>query len=327
MVSETALSAFNDWLLTIDVTEPENPRWDFLRQMVIATRNRSENDPVDQRFSKQELLGGLYGPDAIARFSRRDVDQWLDERQARYRAFLREKGEPCAITLTDNSERGGRGRQKLFWFEDQPQDLMAEENGEGPSPDPRYVHWRQVPSSQIKVNLSGSLLFGATRSFKDGSWRSRIYKPRRIWRIAFPVLFTFAFVVVSLLIGGPIKGWHFSWLVMIGIILWASSDGVFRETRYSRQTGAYINWDFVKMSEPITLIEHRKHDNGTTFQLARYEADCPICSSKLQVADGHPEWPGRIIGRCNASPSEHVYSLDRVSLRGQSLRPILSAPE
>ncbi|MAM39537.1 MAG: hypothetical protein CL949_13780 [Erythrobacter sp.] len=322
MVSKTVLLAFNDWLLTNDVAEPENPRWDFLREMVAATCNRSENDPVDQRFSKQELLGGLYNSDAIARFSRRDVDNWLDERKARYHSYLRERGETCSISLIDNGERGGRGRQKLFWFEDQPLTLDPLDHEEHAAIDLTRVQWRQVPASEIKLNFSGRLLFGPDRSFRDASWRSWIYKSRRIWRIATPVLFAILFVITSLLIGGPIKGWHLSWLVLIGIVLWASYDGIFRELRYRRQTGAYLNFDFVKLSEPDTLIEHRWHNSGTIYQLARYEADCPLCSSKLRIADGEPEWPGRIIGRCIASPSEHIYSLDRVSLLGQTLRPI-----
>lgn len=55
-------------------------------------------------------------------------------------------------------------------------------------------------------------------------------------------------------------------------------------------------------------------------QLVRYTAPCPKCGATLSLANGDPDWPRRLVGRCGESPREHVYSFDRVTLRGERLR-------
>lgn len=54
--------------------------------------------------------------------------------------------------------------------------------------------------------------------------------------------------------------------------------------------------------------------------LVRYAATCPICGAKVQVESGGREFHGRLVGRCQESPDEHVFSFDRVSRSGKSLR-------
>jgi len=55
--------------------------------------------------------------------------------------------------------------------------------------------------------------------------------------------------------------------------------------------------------------------------LVRYAATCPICGAKVQVESGGHEFHGRLVGRCQESPDEHVYSFDRVTRSGKNLRP------
>ena len=55
-------------------------------------------------------------------------------------------------------------------------------------------------------------------------------------------------------------------------------------------------------------------------QLVRYTAPCPRCGATLRLAKGEPDWRRRLVGRCAESPREHVYSFDRVTLRGERLR-------
>jgi len=54
--------------------------------------------------------------------------------------------------------------------------------------------------------------------------------------------------------------------------------------------------------------------------LVRYAATCPICGAKIQVESGGREFHGRLVGRCQESPDEHVFSFDRVTRSGTSLR-------
>lgn len=54
--------------------------------------------------------------------------------------------------------------------------------------------------------------------------------------------------------------------------------------------------------------------------LVRYAATCPTCGAKVQVESGGREFHGRLVGRCQESPDEHVFSFDRATRSGKSLR-------
>lgn len=54
--------------------------------------------------------------------------------------------------------------------------------------------------------------------------------------------------------------------------------------------------------------------------LVRYAATCPICGAKVQVESGGREFHRRLVGRCQESPDEHVFSFDRVTRSGKRLR-------
>jgi len=54
--------------------------------------------------------------------------------------------------------------------------------------------------------------------------------------------------------------------------------------------------------------------------LVRYAATCPICGAKVQVESGGREFHGRLVGRCQESPDEHVFSFDRIARAGKNLR-------
>ncbi len=55
-------------------------------------------------------------------------------------------------------------------------------------------------------------------------------------------------------------------------------------------------------------------------RLVRYSGRCPICSEHVYLHDGRKDFPGRLVGRCDEHPSEHVYSFDRHTRVGKPLR-------
>jgi len=52
------------------------------------------------------------------------------------------------------------------------------------------------------------------------------------------------------------------------------------------------------------------------FTLSRHWGICPICLGEVDLADGAPAFPGRMVGRCADSPLEHVFSFDPALLSG-----------
>jgi len=57
-----------------------------------------------------------------------------------------------------------------------------------------------------------------------------------------------------------------------------------------------------------------------SIRLVRYGGDCPICGAPIAVISGTREFRGRLIGQCNESGTEHVFSFDHVSKIGVPLR-------
>lgn len=56
------------------------------------------------------------------------------------------------------------------------------------------------------------------------------------------------------------------------------------------------------------------------LQLVVYQAECPICSNEVDIEAGKYEHKGRLIGTCNESPLEHIFSFDHVTKKGKLLR-------
>lgn len=54
--------------------------------------------------------------------------------------------------------------------------------------------------------------------------------------------------------------------------------------------------------------------------LVRYAATCPICGARVMLDNGGREFHRRLVGRCQESPDEHVFSFDRVARSGKHLR-------
>lgn len=56
------------------------------------------------------------------------------------------------------------------------------------------------------------------------------------------------------------------------------------------------------------------------IRLVRYAGHCPICGELVHLQDGRAEFRGRLVGRCEEHPAEHVFSFDRHTKVGKPLR-------
>lgn len=92
-------------------------------------------------------------------------------------------------------------------------------------------------------------------------------------------------------------------------------------------------WSFIKLPDnrivvaPLwlqsefndRLIELIKQPERT-IKAVHYSSKCPICQGKVNAMSGKWEFRGRIVGRCENAPIEHVFSFDHVTRSGRSLR-------
>lgn len=74
-------------------------------------------------------------------------------------------------------------------------------------------------------------------------------------------------------------------------------------------------------------INRSKDTNApSTIHVYRYSANCPICGWMVKLDRGEPDFPRRIVGRCEEHPREHVFSFDRSSKRGVLIQSGVSLP-
>lgn len=60
----------------------------------------------------------------------------------------------------------------------------------------------------------------------------------------------------------------------------------------------------------------------TDYNIARiteYTSTCPICNSKIELDYGKPDHKYYMVGRCRGDPHAHVYSFDRMLMKGYFL--------
>jgi hypothetical protein len=67
----------------------------------------------------------------------------------------------------------------------------------------------------------------------------------------------------------------------------------------------------------------RQRANGTfikQIRLVAYKGECSVCNAALEIVPGKREFRGRLVGKCNRSGLEHLFSFDHVSKTGVPLR-------
>ena len=70
----------------------------------------------------------------------------------------------------------------------------------------------------------------------------------------------------------------------------------------------------------LQLIRNKELKRTGRLSLVRYHSTCAVCAGRVELDDGGREFPERIIGRCQDSPAEHIYSFEPVSRMGVLLR-------
>lgn len=70
------------------------------------------------------------------------------------------------------------------------------------------------------------------------------------------------------------------------------------------------------------LIELRgsPEDKSRSIKAVRYSASCPICGGRVYAKAGGWAFRGRVVGKCERNPVEHVFSFDYITRVGKYLR-------
>lgn len=76
---------------------------------------------------------------------------------------------------------------------------------------------------------------------------------------------------------------------------------------------------FLALNEDEADMEMYREDGSAITRITRFKSTCPICTAPILLEDGKPDQKAPLVGRCREAPHAHVYSFDRVTLRGYFL--------
>jgi hypothetical protein len=114
-------------------------------------------------------------------------------------------------------------------------------------------------------------------------------------------------VVISMAIGMPIGAyWHFR--------------GIFRLFEDRIMIAPEWMLAIKEVGATVEINRSKNSDEDSTILVQRYTSICPICGWMVKLDPGEPDFPRRIVGRCEEHPREHVFSFDRMTKRGKLLR-------
>lgn len=114
-------------------------------------------------------------------------------------------------------------------------------------------------------------------------------------------------VVISMAIGMPIGAyWHFREIVRL----------------FDDRILIAPDWMLAikELGATVEINRSKNSDGDSTIRVRRYTSICPVCGWMIKLDRGEPDFPRRIIGRCEEHPREHVFSFDRMTKRGKLLR-------
>ncbi|WP_413521134.1 hypothetical protein [Psychrobacter glacincola] len=185
-----------------------------------------------------------------------------------------------------------------------------------------FVTYERRPESEIKPSLFTKLFF------KKGKLKLRSFSGMLLMLllmlsfVADILIAIFSILVILLLSDLP----SFRlWQVMVLLLLIPV---------------AYLNWRYFFM--PLYVLPHhrvikapmffaninvdnadiemyRNKDKLNIARITEFTATCPICSGVILLANGKPDQMPPLVGRCKEAPHAHVYSFDRMTMKGYFL--------
>ena len=221
--------------------------------------------------------------------------------------------------------KGGRGKEKLFWLDIELLESLAvsELQYDDDTPENYYeVTYQREPTSKVKPSLFIRLFF------RNGELK--MYSPKGLLLIAL--------MLTSLLLDILIVLFSIVFIIFMKDVPTLSL--VTALTIIALIPFAYVNylWFFKPLHHLMThrvskaplLFVSLNTDNGDVemykgadgYRIAKitaFTSICPICTAPIELADGKPDQKPPLVGRCREAPHAHVYSFDRMTLKGYFL--------
>lgn len=225
------------------------------------------------------------------------------------------------LPLLQKTEGGGTGNPTLYrivWVPTKPDvtSPMPDESEGLPAPNQKTVRY---VCEDIEEASPFARIF--TRGFQLKGWRKHLY----IILLGAPLLFLWLLLVqimFGVTMSAAVSGKTvLTTLLSLGVIFWAVMLSVGPMYRLGVDRIVIAPWWMQSVHED-RLLERRAPPRhlDKSIKAVRYIAECPLCDGKVSATKGRLEFFGRIVGRCEEAPVEHVFSFDHITRNGKLLR-------
>ncbi|PBK04231.1 hypothetical protein CNQ84_11405 [Pseudomonas abyssi] len=233
-----------------------------------------------------------------------------------------------ALNLTQTSEArrlrfgyspgGGRGNVSLYWLELAPEEA---ENQSGREVQPDEVTYRRSAPGSIKPSITARFFFKKgeikNRSVVGTAFLTSIMLASLTW------IAMLSLVILSLVLRDESINMGSLFHLLIAVIgflfIWKQSLAPWFKVIDDCVVKAPLG--VAAIFEDSCEIEMFRHERSRWTRLVRFSADCPLCGSNIELRQGKPDHVLPLVGRCIESPHAHVYSFDRMTLRGKYIGP------
>lgn len=233
--------------------------------------------------------------------------------------FASDQGLTVYPWIEKRESNGGAGNQALICLVALPiPGSSAQAAKKLPEHDIDYI-----PAEKLKLSWWARWLFD----------KNQVAEGWRKWMLVWPNLLWFGIVgLLSVFLlwamsqsAAPLSTRDAIILIYIGLLAWYARYLVDRFCRLVDDRIVLASDHMVGFKEFGICLELFKPEgsNADTPKRARmikYAGTCPICAAQVLLDKGEPDFPRRIVGRCQESPREHVFSFDRATRTGYRLR-------
>jgi hypothetical protein len=250
--------------------------------------------------------------DVVRRHWKKLLDLWAGKVEG-LQQLARDQGLSFYPAL-DRLEGGGTGRPTRYRIVCLP--LPAPSSG-----DERFSPATVVGDIRYiceDIEDAGGLARIFARGFEIAGWRRVTFLAIGI--LAIVLTAGFVWLLMMALPNTKTVGALVSTIFSAVVIIWAAraTFGPFYRVVTDRIVSA--PW-WMQSLEDDRLVEWRKPPRypEKVLKAVRYTAICPLCGGRVHAMDGTGRHERRIVGSCEESPQEHVFSFDHVTRIGMRL--------
>ena len=309
-------------------TPLQSKAYDCLKVMCEdSIRSLESNNIAPVTFSRWKLKARVDGERLAGLADAKELQKWVDDKKLqkiltnlveRKIELFKEFG--VIPVVRKNETNGGKGNERLYWLDVEKLDEYNDVESDQSMDDINVIHYHRANSNEIKISWFYKLFF------KNGEVRNRsingiFFISALFLSFLFWVLFLIAVSVVLVRAGQNFTS--FSLLLFISVlgfswVMWKYHFLPIWNLPIHRVIKAPMM--FLALSELDADIEmYRDKDRNKITRFTRFTATCPICTADITLREGMPYQNAPLVGRCVESPFAHVYSFDRVAMKGDSL--------